>query len=252
MAPRHDANDRAVRTWARIGREQPHPTATGRTQADTYTTAPDRHPSWSGAVLRGGGRSRVRTWVGEADGFTDRSLWPLGQPAARVTSVRVAQHSEPAVAYAHGPPSRAAHRADQVRASTASERKWPVPAHLRERWDPGRRGNLRSYRRPSGFSPTWRRRPACIGPPNTDDRYCEYGIPCPPVKGVSRYPSRHHREPAPTGHLAGPVPPRPLRRPGRYNREGPGSPLSRHIRTGTFCNNSCTSNEPRTQTTRGN
>src|SRR5215467_3550340 len=29
-----------------------------------------------------GGRSRVRTWVGLADGFTDRSLWPLGQPAS--------------------------------------------------------------------------------------------------------------------------------------------------------------------------
>ena len=34
-------------------------------------------------VLRApvGGRCRVRTYVGDADGFTDRSLWPLGQPA---------------------------------------------------------------------------------------------------------------------------------------------------------------------------
>lgn len=28
-----------------------------------------------------GGRCRIRTYVGDADGFTDRSLWPLGQPA---------------------------------------------------------------------------------------------------------------------------------------------------------------------------
>src|SRR5215218_2388317 len=27
------------------------------------------------------GRCWIRTNVGEADGFTDRSLWPLGQPA---------------------------------------------------------------------------------------------------------------------------------------------------------------------------
>jgi hypothetical protein len=31
--------------------------------------------------LVGGGRCWVRTNVGYADGFTDRSLWPLGQPA---------------------------------------------------------------------------------------------------------------------------------------------------------------------------
>src|ERR1019366_9931397 len=30
-----------------------------------------------------GGRCWVRTNVGLADGFTDRSLWPLGQPAWR-------------------------------------------------------------------------------------------------------------------------------------------------------------------------
>ena len=35
----------------------------------------------SRAISAGGGRCWVRTSVGEADGFTDRSLWPLGQPA---------------------------------------------------------------------------------------------------------------------------------------------------------------------------
>jgi hypothetical protein len=39
--------------------------------------------SSSRAISAGSGRCWVRTNVGEADGFTDRSLWPLGQPAWR-------------------------------------------------------------------------------------------------------------------------------------------------------------------------
>jgi hypothetical protein len=31
--------------------------------------------------MNAGGRCWIRTNVGDADGFTDRSLWPLGQPA---------------------------------------------------------------------------------------------------------------------------------------------------------------------------
>src|SRR5829696_3808999 len=49
-------------------------------QPDTETRAP--------ALIAPGqtlvsfcGRCWIRTNVGEADGFTDRSLWPLGQPA---------------------------------------------------------------------------------------------------------------------------------------------------------------------------
>src|SRR5215467_15330644 len=45
-------------------------------------TSPRPRTRKPGAVFAGGGRSRVRTWVGLADGFTDRSLWPLVQPAS--------------------------------------------------------------------------------------------------------------------------------------------------------------------------
>ena len=44
------------------------------------------HMCRPGAVS-GGGRSWIRTRVGEADGFTDRSLWPLGQPAVPQISI---------------------------------------------------------------------------------------------------------------------------------------------------------------------
>jgi hypothetical protein len=51
---------------------------THRTQSSGPRTRRNPKPR---AVSAGGGRSRIRTWEGEADGFTDRSLWPLGQPA---------------------------------------------------------------------------------------------------------------------------------------------------------------------------
>jgi hypothetical protein len=63
---------------------------------ELHTTAPAKlsprpHMRRPGAVSAGGGRCWVRTNVGLADGFTDRSLWPLGQPA----SCRLARrHSE--------------------------------------------------------------------------------------------------------------------------------------------------------------
>ena len=58
------------------------------THGDTlwYTTEQEVTAHWAAfpqlaGRFAGGGRSWVRTRVGLADGFTDRSLWPLGQPA---------------------------------------------------------------------------------------------------------------------------------------------------------------------------
>ena len=48
----------------------------GSSRPDDGETNPRIHPTRG---LRG--RCWIRTNVGETDGFTDRSLWPLGQPA---------------------------------------------------------------------------------------------------------------------------------------------------------------------------
>ena len=63
-------------------------TATQRLTAAHHETQRDKteRPASPGipssrAVSAGSGRCWVRTSVGLADGFTDRSLWPLGQPA---------------------------------------------------------------------------------------------------------------------------------------------------------------------------
>ena len=72
VTPAHDAD-----------LQEPQLSGQGSGAADRSLFYAAKHSDASLPWAFDGGRSRVRTWVGEADGFTDRSLWPLGQPAKR-------------------------------------------------------------------------------------------------------------------------------------------------------------------------
>ena len=69
---------------ARLGRYWDRLTADDRSQPDTaglHQGTESALNALSEAFSVRCGRCWVRTNVGDADGFTDRSLWPLGQPA---------------------------------------------------------------------------------------------------------------------------------------------------------------------------
>ena len=59
----------AAQTWARIGHSAPHVSAQSRIRPHMTGLCPGPTLTSSGPISRGGGRSRVRTWVGLADGL---------------------------------------------------------------------------------------------------------------------------------------------------------------------------------------
>ena len=103
------------------GRSGPHPAAHAKISFEERLPRP-------GGISASGGRSRIRTWEGEADGFTDRSLWPLGQPAwCRLQDSTVKDSGPPACVWRTG----GGHELPRHSRSSDGWHRPPVPGHGR-------------------------------------------------------------------------------------------------------------------------